>query len=162
MDRPKTMGRLKKRAEFLAAAGGARASRRGFLLQKRDRDAEGEPRFGFTVTKKMGNSPERNRIRRRLREAVRLAAAPHASEGADYVLIGRRAALSQPFDDIMRELISGLAALNRPSARVPAGRHGGADEVRRVSAHGDASPEATTPLSAQKGSPALSAERSDR
>ena len=30
------------------------------------------PRFGFTVTKKVGNSVIRNRIRRRLREAVRL------------------------------------------------------------------------------------------
>ncbi|MBZ9938617.1 ribonuclease P protein component [Mesorhizobium sp. BR1-1-16] len=122
MDRQKTMGRLKKRAEFLAAAGGARASRRGFLLQKRDRDGEVGPRFGFTVTKKMGNSPERNRIRRRLREAVRLAAAPHASLRADYVLIGRRAALSQPFEDLVRDLISGLASFDRPPASTPSQR----------------------------------------
>ena len=118
MDRQKTMGRLKKRAEFLAVAGGPRASRRGFLLQKRDReDAAGDPpRFGFTVTKKMGNSPERNRIRRRLREAVRLEAAK-AQSGADYVLIGRRAALSQPFDALLRDLSSGIAALSpRPAA----------------------------------------------
>lgn len=113
MDRKKTMERLKKRADFLAAAGGLRASRRGFLLQRRDREGAGgePPRFGFTVTKKMGNSPERNRIRRRLREAVRLGAAA-ATPGADYVLIGRRSALSQPFDDLLRDLASGLAALS--------------------------------------------------
>ena len=162
MDRPKTMGRLKKRAEFLAAAGGARASRRGFLLQKRDRGAEEGPRFGFTVTKKMGNSPERNRIRRRLREAVRLAAGPHASDGADYVLIGRRAALSLPFDDIVRDLASGLHALNRPSARSTMRNHAGGAEAQASSADGDVSPELADTLSARKVPTVLSAERSDR
>jgi ribonuclease P protein component len=114
MDRAKTMERLRKRAEFLAVAGGARASRRGFLLQMRAPSAEDgtrPARFGFTVTKKMGNSPERNRIRRRLREAVRLSATPHALPGADYVLVGRRAALSQPFEFLVTDLISGLADL---------------------------------------------------
>ena len=92
------MERLKKRAEFLAVAGGPRVSRRGFVLQKRDRrDVEGTlTRFGFTVTKKMGNSPERNRIRRRLREAVRLSFAENARAATDYVLVGRRAALERP------------------------------------------------------------------
>jgi ribonuclease P protein component len=120
MDRVKTMERLKKRAEFIAVAGGARASRRGFLLQKRDPKADEAtrpPRFGFTVTKKMGNSPERNRIRRRLREAVRLSGVDHAASGTDYVLIGRRAALSQPFDRLVTDLISGLDALAQPPSR---------------------------------------------
>ncbi len=162
MDRPKTMERLKKRAEFLAAAGGARASRRGFLLQKRDREAPSGPRFGFTVTKKMGNSPERNRIRRRLREAVRLAAAPHATAFADYVLIGRRAALSQPFDDMVRDLISGLNALQRPAARTPS--RPAIDDARgaSLSADGDACSQAAPTAPALPGQHALSAERSDR
>lgn len=112
------MERLKKRAEFLAVAGGPRVSRRGFVLQKRDRrEVEGTlTRFGFTVTKKMGNSPERNRIRRRLREAVRLSFAGNARAATDYVLVGRRAALSQPFEELTRDLISGFAALERPAA----------------------------------------------
>jgi ribonuclease P protein component len=118
MDQMKTMDRLKKRAEFLAVAGGARASRRGFVLQKRDPGAESPDRaarIGYTVTKKMGNSPERNRIRRRLREAIR-ATGEHAVAGTDYVLIGRRAALSQPFDLLVSDLISGFDALKRPTS----------------------------------------------
>jgi ribonuclease P protein component len=115
MDPTKTMDRLKKRAEFLAVAGGARASRRGFVLQKRDTDPpDRAPRVGYTVTKKMGNSPERNRIRRRLRAAIRLAGAAHAAPGTDYVLVGRRAALSQPFELLVSDLISGFDALKRP------------------------------------------------
>lgn len=158
MDRQKTMGRLKKRAEFLAAAGGARASRRSFLLQKRDRDSDGGPRFGFTVTKKMGNSPERNRIRRRLREAVRLAAGPHANMRSDYVLIGRRAALSQPFEDLVRDLISGLASLDRAPAAASMQR-----SLARATHEGDRIlPPAKPNEPALKGPNERSAERSDR
>ena len=53
-------------SEFLKAARGKRAGRSGFSLQAIA--SEGElPGIGFTVTKKIGNSPERNRIKRRLR-----------------------------------------------------------------------------------------------
>lgn len=118
MDHMKTMDRLKKRAEFLAVAGGPRASRRGFVLQKRNpraEDPDRPARVGYTVTKKMGNSPERNRIRRRLREAIRIAGGEHAVAGTDYVLVGRRAALSQPFELLVADLISGFDALKRPT-----------------------------------------------
>lgn len=110
------MDRLKKRAEFLAVAGGERTSRRSFVLQKgasAPDDPARAPRFGFTATKKTGNSPERNRVKRRLREAVRLAAAAHTLPATDYVLIARRAALSQPFDLMIADLISSLDALAR-------------------------------------------------
>jgi ribonuclease P protein component len=63
--------RLKKRSEFLRAARGNRAGRSAFSLQAIAAQAA-EPGVGFTVTKKTGNAPERNRIRRRLREAARL------------------------------------------------------------------------------------------
>jgi ribonuclease P protein component len=71
------------------------------------------PRFGFTVTKKIGNAVVRNRIRRRLKEAVRAAAAGRAECDTDYVLIGRRAALTLQFDRLITDLISGFAALAR-------------------------------------------------
>lgn len=124
MDRLKTMERLKRRREFLAVAGGTKAPRRGFVLQRGKARGAGLARFGFTVTKKMGNSPERNRIRRRLREAVRLAASEHAEAGYDYVLIGRRAALAIPFTSLIGDLISGLDALRLGTERraSPAGR----------------------------------------
>ena len=70
-------------------------------------------RFGFTVTRKVGNAVVRNRIRRRLREVVRLAGEKDAAPGMDYVLIGRPAALTLPFDRLIADLTSGLAALSR-------------------------------------------------
>ena len=109
------MERLRRRAAFRAVAGGKRVSRPGFVLQalKAGSEARGRPpRFGFTVTKKIGNAVVRNRIRRRLKEAVRAAAAG-AETDTDYVLIGRRAALTLQFDRLITDLVSGFAALAR-------------------------------------------------
>jgi ribonuclease P protein component len=97
------MERLKQRADFLAAATGAKISAAAFVLQARKRVDNGPARFGFTVSKKVGNAVERNRVRRRLREIVRLSAAIRIRSGHDYVLIGRRAALKVPFARIAEE-----------------------------------------------------------
>ena len=91
------MERLKQRADFLAAAAGVKVPVAAFILQARERGDTAPPRFGFTVSKKVGNAVERNRVRRRLREVVRLSAALPAQAGHDYVLIGRRPALELPF-----------------------------------------------------------------
>lgn len=112
------MDRLRKRADFKAVAGGRRVARRAFVLQAREcrppRD-DGSPlplpRFGFTVTKKIGNAVVRNRIRRRLKEAVRLVGPDHAAAGTDYVLIGRRGALTEPFERLLADLASSLDTL---------------------------------------------------
>jgi ribonuclease P protein component len=104
--------RLTKRREFQAVAKGKRVSRPGFVLQALPVNEAGPARFGFTVTRQIGNAVVRNRIRRRLREAVRLAGAQAASAGTDYVLIGRRAALTLEFDRLVADLLSSLAALS--------------------------------------------------
>src|ERR1051325_1656420 len=89
--------RLRKRADFLGAAAGPPAPAAAFVLQTRARADTGPPRVGFTVSKKVGNAVERNRVRRRLREIVRLSDAARFQPGNDYVLVGRRAALKAPF-----------------------------------------------------------------
>jgi ribonuclease P protein component len=61
-----TLRRLKRRSQFLRAARGNRAGRSAFGLQT-IAVSETEPGVGFTVTKKVGNAPERNRMKRRLR-----------------------------------------------------------------------------------------------
>ena len=95
-------------------ARGRKVTRPGFVLQALPSSGAAEAsRFGFTVTKKTGNAVVRNRIRRRLREAVRLSAADAAAPGVDYVLIGRRAALTLSFDRLIDDLRSGLGALGR-------------------------------------------------
>jgi len=96
--------RLRRRSDFRAAAGGVRASASTFVLQARRRADAGVARVGFTVSKQVGNAVERNRVRRRLREIVRLTAEGALRPGYDYVLVGRRAALALPFGEMMRQL----------------------------------------------------------
>ena len=108
------MQRLKQRADFLAAAKGSKAPAAGFVLQARERRDEGPTRIGFTVSKKVGNAVERNRVRRRLREVVRLSPPAQLRPGHDYVLIGRRQALALPFERMIEDL---NGALRRVHAR---------------------------------------------
>lgn len=111
------MDRLRQRADFLAVANGARVSSAAFSLQGRARPEQGPVRIGFTVTKKNGTATERNRIRRRLREAVRrldvISLRPHH----DYVLVGRREALTRDFAVLVDDLRSALRRLDRQSAK---------------------------------------------
>jgi len=100
----KMPGRLKKRPEFLAVRRGEKRRGRLFLLEALDRGDDAAPRFGLTVTKKVGNAVVRNRVRRRLKEAARVHAAGDMATGSDYVIVGRREVLSASFDDLKREL----------------------------------------------------------
>ena len=106
---------LRRRADFRAVAGGERVQRQGFVLQAlKASGGEGSrpPRVGFTVTRKIGNAVVRNRIRRRLRAAV-AAGGAHLESATDYVLVGRRAALTLQFQRLVTDLETGLAALPR-------------------------------------------------
>ena len=106
------MERLRQRADFLAAASGIKVPATAFVLQARKRADNGPVRLGFTVSKKVGNAIERNRVRRRLKEIVRLSGARHMQSGHDYVLVGRRAALKVPFDRIAQDFEGALRRLN--------------------------------------------------
>ncbi len=113
MNRPflALMRQLKKRAQFLNAARGKRFAGRFFVLQSRS-VTEIEPGIGYTVTKRTGNSPERSRIKRRLRAAV-FACQNQFKDRHDYVLIGRRAALSAPFSTLVEKLEHAIAHLHK-------------------------------------------------
>ena len=104
--------RLKNRSEFLGAARGQRVGRSAFSLQANARDLE-QPGIGYTVTKQTGNSPQRNRIRRRLKEAARLLLAERelggrALVGVDLVLIGRDGTRKRDFPALQRDIARAL------------------------------------------------------
>jgi len=109
------MERLRQRPDFLAAAAGLKVSATAFTLQARRRADEGAPRVGFTVSRKVGNAVERNRVRRRLREIVRLKPAS-LKPGHDYVLVGRRAGLTESFERMRADLDTALERVHRRGA----------------------------------------------
>jgi len=70
------------------------------------------PRFGFTVTKQSGGAVRRNRIRRRLKEALRLLKPLPARPGHDYVILARPEALSMSFRTLQSELVRALGKID--------------------------------------------------
>ncbi|WP_244488925.1 ribonuclease P protein component [Devosia sp. Root635] len=113
MEKPtRPLRRLIKRSQFQRAARGNRAGRSAFGLQVIAAESA-EPGIGFTVTKKTGNSPERNRIKRRLRAAVTACARDFVAHH-DYVLVGRREALGEPFTKLVDDLGALIERVHKP------------------------------------------------
>lgn len=98
------IGRLKRRADFLRAAKGKRWHAGGMTLQTTPGGYGANVRVGFTLTRKVGTAVVRNRIRRRLKEAVRSSPGLPVRAGHDYVIIGRIEALRLPFESLKHEL----------------------------------------------------------
>ena len=64
-------------------------------------------RVGLTVGKMLGGAVERNRIRRRMREAIRLAW-PRENTPVDVVFNPRKSVLELPFGELLAEVERGL------------------------------------------------------
>jgi ribonuclease P protein component len=116
--------RLKKRAEFLACAQAPSCARGAVVVQARPRgDDQPLVRAGFTATKRIGGSVQRNRAKRRMREAARLLLPDLGRPGVDYVFIARGGVTTRPWvrllDDMKSALIR-LAAERDGRARDPA------------------------------------------
>jgi ribonuclease P protein component len=74
------------------------------------REASEPTRVGFAVSRQLRHAVERNRVRRRLREAFR-AAREAAPARAALVIIGRPAVLREPFVSLAAQLRQALSAI---------------------------------------------------
>jgi ribonuclease P protein component len=100
---------LRKRSDFLAANAGRRAATPGLVLLVRDRK-DGDPlkRVGYTVSKKVGNSVVRNRMKRRFRELARELIPSRGHPGSDHVMIGRSSGIERDYSALRQDLTSAL------------------------------------------------------
>lgn len=112
--------RLKRRHEFLRVArGGRKCAMPGLVLQAHEHQIHPKERVadtikvGFTVTKRVGNSVIRNRVRRRLRAAANVVIQEHAVKGNDYVIIGRIGTTQRRFDALVKDLEGALQKLGK-------------------------------------------------
>ena len=80
-----------------------------FFLRRSAEDAPEGPlmRVGLTVGKVLGDAVERNRIKRRMREAVRLSWPPQDA-AVDVVFNPRKSVLQLPFGELRTEVGRGL------------------------------------------------------
>ena len=112
---------MRKRPDFL------RVQRRGRRTKSRDlvvcwgAGAGESARFGFTVSKKVGNAVTRNQVRRWLRESVRRRKAD--APPVDIVFIARNSAANAGFrllDQQVAVAVRRIARMEGPSATPPA------------------------------------------
>lgn len=102
--------RLLKHADFQRVYQGGRRQFTGnmtIFFLRREAVPGGEPRVGLTVGKVLGGAVERNRIKRRMREAVRLSRSA-CSGPLDIVFNPRKSVLTMPFAELMKEVSRGL------------------------------------------------------
>ena len=86
-----------------------------FYLAREDRAGAGW-RVGFTVSKMLGGAVERNRMKRRLREAVRLSAG-QTEFSADVVIHPKRSLAGTEFAGLRNEIAKAFAAIEKSLAK---------------------------------------------
>ena len=79
---------LKKNSDFRRLYSRGKSAVTPYLVVYCRRNRGGENRLGYTVSTRLGHAVVRNRIRRRLREIVRLNA-PALKQGWDLVIVAR-------------------------------------------------------------------------
>jgi ribonuclease P protein component len=109
---------LKKRADFLRIRGGRRVATRLFLLEtkastyRKAGDPIDTPRFGLTITNKIGPAVVRNKIRRRLKSILAEIGSERARTDHDYVIVARDAIRDATFAELQDALVKALSSVH--------------------------------------------------
>jgi len=96
-------------------------------------------RVGFTVGRALGGAVQRNRMKRRLREAVRLAF-PQTEIAADVVINPKKSLLTTDFAAVLNEVTRAFVVIEQKLAQTPAEKTGLEASTKRIA--GSRKPEA--------------------
>jgi len=97
---------LTKRAQYVLVYDKGRSWVDGLVVMKALPNGGDLPRYGLSVSRRVGNAVTRNRVKRLLREVLRVTA---LKPGWDIVFIARPAAAAAGYDDIKRSAAGLLA-----------------------------------------------------
>ena len=108
--------RIRKNNEFVSVMKGKRLSVDGLSLFYAGNDT-GNFRVGISVSKKLANAVNRNRLKRRIRACIMKALKDHSS-GYDLVFVARRELYSAGYEQILKavETVLRRAALRSRKA----------------------------------------------
>jgi len=113
--------KLTKRSEFLACAKAPSCAKGSIVVQALPRDDDiALVRVGFTATKRIGGAVQRNRAKRRMREAARQILPLIATPGTDYVIIARTGVITREWTRLLDDVKTALLRLatERPALHV--------------------------------------------
>jgi ribonuclease P protein component len=114
----KTLGRLRKRSDFLYVQhNGRKWVPKGFIVQlaegKNSENTLKKLRYGLTVTKRVSKSAVvRNRIKRRLKAVACDVLPTFSDNNVDIVLIGRPITLKRDYEEMKNDLLWSLKRLD--------------------------------------------------
>lgn len=104
------MARLLQRSDFLSLYDkGESRNHRGLWVYFQDRGDGDQARCGITITRKAGKAVRRNRVRRRIREIIRLLQ-PRLRPGMDFVINCSPRTVDLEFHDLQTRVVNLLAA----------------------------------------------------
>ena len=109
--------RLRSSGDFAAVRREGRSRADGLLIMVSRRNNLEISRFGFIVSKRVGNAVVRNKVRRRLKEAARLS---QVQCGWDLVFIARRGASTADYQGLngsVKKLLKRANVLDSSSGR---------------------------------------------
>ena len=142
------IGRLTKRAEFLACAKGKAVGRGSIFIQILPGPAPEAMRVGFTATKKIGNAVIRNRCKRRMRELARALLPLHGKAGHDYVFVARTGLPERAWERLLDDTKNALISLGAGE-----GQDGSERRPPRPAKTASAKPSPTPPPNNPPGAP---------
>ena len=101
---------LKQNSDFRRLYARGKSAVNAYLVVYCRRNRTGVNRLGYTVSTKLGHAVVRNRVRRRLREIVRLNA-PKLRTGYDIVLVARSRCVGAEYRKLEGAYLSACAKL---------------------------------------------------
>ena len=107
----KVRNTLKKNSEFRRLYAKGKSAATPYLVVYCRKGAAPHNRYGFTVSTKLGHAVVRNRVRRRLREIVRLGE-PQLKSGYELVLVARSRAVGAEYRKLEKAFFTACKKLD--------------------------------------------------
>jgi ribonuclease P protein component len=92
---------LRSPRDFAAMQASSASRAHPLLIVRTRRNGLEVTRYGLSTGRKLGGAVERNRVRRRLREVLRMVS-PRVSTGWDVLVVARPASAAASYDELAR------------------------------------------------------------